>query len=111
MLLPAQRGFDIRKYLYENGYDITTEKTVRENGKFYTCMLVKYTGVVKQADVFDIYIGKSYENTDYSAKGYFELVLTRLKNKQAGFVAAFGAADEGYARAIDKVEKLIADII
>ena len=111
VLLPAQRGFDIRKYLYENGYDITTEKTVRENGKFYTCMLVKYTGVVKQADIFDIYIGKSYENTDYSAKGYFELVLTRLKNKQAGFVAAFGAADEGYAQAIDKVEKLIADII
>ena len=31
VLLPAQRGFDIRKYLYENGYDITTEKTVREN--------------------------------------------------------------------------------
>ena len=98
------------------------ELSISKLGSLYWTSLFNLTNLTSTTDALiklrnpcsdDTYIVKVWFNTIVwtSAKGYFELVLTRLKNKQAGFVAAFGAADEGYAGAIDKVEKLIADII
>ena len=93
----AYASDNVYQYTDKNGMTVYTNKPVKNSKKLDLPALSVYAAPVTL--------------NDYSAKGYFELVLTRLKNKQAGFVAAFGAADEDYAGAIDKVEKLIADIV
>jgi len=110
VLLPAQSGYNVREWLFENGFEILDEKTVEENEKFYSCMDVVYTGRRTKPSVFDIYLGKSYLCTDDSAKGYFEMILKRLIKRQNGFVIDKGEPDEGYRDAIGRVQKLIESI-
>ncbi len=107
VLLPAQSGYFVRKFLYENGYTIHKEKTVSEKGKYYSCISAQYTGRVKQPDVYDMYIGESHTNTDESAKGYFTMILNQLEKKQKGIEIDTGAADNIYTDAVEKIRKLI----
>lgn len=106
VLLPAQSGYFIRKYLYENGFEILKEKTVSEKGKYYSCINAVYTGNIVKPDIYDIYIGKSRENCGADAAGYFEMILSQLEKKQKGFEIDTGAAKAEYARAIEKIKKL-----
>ncbi len=107
VLLPAQSGYFVRKYLYENGFEIITEKTVSEKGKFYSCINAVYTGKTLQPDIYDMYIGKSCENTGEAAKGYFEMILSQLEKKQKGFTIDKGQADRQFTQAIEKINHLI----
>ncbi|MDD6186680.1 MAG: class I SAM-dependent methyltransferase [Oscillospiraceae bacterium] len=107
VLLPAQSGYTVREWLYSNGFEIEKETTVEEKGKYYSCMCAVYTGKNTASDVFDIYLGKSGENTGDSAKGYFELIMTRLKKEQKGFLIETGAENPEYSKAINKLQTLI----
>lgn len=106
VLLPAQSGHTIRKYLYENGFDIETEATVEENGKFYSCISAVYTGQKKTADVFTCYIGKSRLCTGEAAKGYFSMVYSQLEKKQKGFTIENGFASREISEAMDKIRNM-----
>ena len=108
VLLPAQSGDKIRQFLYENGYCITAEHTVGENKKFYTAITAEYTGEVVQHNAYDCYIGKSEMCTGADAKGYFEMVLTRLGKKAKGLTIDTGSCPEDITEAIEKVKLLIA---
>ena len=110
VLLPAQSGYFARKYLYENGFEIICEKTVSEKGKYYSCIKAVYTGALHQPDVYDMYIGRSEENTDASAKGYFEMILSQLEKKQRGFEIDSGSGREDYSDAISRIKKLLENI-
>lgn len=107
VLLPAQKGYMVREFLYQNGYEILKERTVAENGKHYTCIEAVYSGNKKERSIFDIYIGKSYENTGSSALGYFNLVFGRLKNKYAGLKIETGKEAPDYIVALEKIQSLI----
>jgi len=107
VLLPAQSGYFVRRYLYENGFEIITEKNVSEKGKFYSCINAVYTGKICHPGIFDMYVGKSAYNTDRAAKGYFEMILGQLEKKQRGFVIDTGMANEDYAEAIERIKHLI----
>ena len=110
VLLPAQSGYFVRRFLYENGYSITTEKTVTEKGKYYSCISAIYTGIVKQPDIYDMYIGESYTNTDESAKGYFEMILAQLDKKRRGIEIDTGNADNQYTDAVERIHSLLEKI-
>ena len=107
VLLPAQSGDKIRQFLFENGYEITEEHTVGENKKFYTAITAKYNGKIVQPSVYDCYIGKSELCTGEDAKGYFEMVLTRLEKKAKGLMIDTGSCPEDISITIEKVKKLI----
>ena len=107
VLLPAQSGYQIRKYLYENGFEIEKEQTVSEKGKFYSCISAIYTGKVYQPDIYDMYIGKSGECTGDDAKGYFEMLLSQLEKKRKGFEIDNGTQNEQYESAISKIKELL----
>lgn len=107
VLLPAQSGDKVRQFLFENGYSITAEHTVGENKKFYTAITAQYTGEVVKPTAYDCYIGKSELCKGADAKGYFEMVLTRLEKKAKGFVIDTGSCPEDILEAIEKVKTLI----
>ena len=107
VLLPAQSGDKVRAFLYANGYSITAEHTVGENKKFYTAIEAVYTGEIVQADAYRCYIGKSEECTGDDAKGYFEMVLSRLEKKAKGLVIDTGSCPDDITQAIEKTKLLI----
>ncbi len=110
VLLPAQSGYFIRSFLYSNGYEIIQEKTVVEKGKYYSCMNAVYTGKITQADIYDVYIGKSDRNTGEAAKGYFEMILSQLEKKRKGFMIDKGWENADYQQAIEKIKQLVSNL-
>ena len=108
VLLPAQSGNKIRQYLFDSGFEITSETTVGENKKFYSAICAVYTGEKTEYTDFDCFIGKSRFCTDESAKGYFQMVHTQLEKRKKGFIIDTGSCPEGIADAVDKLEKLLA---
>ena len=107
VLLPAQSGYQIRKYLYENGFEIEIEQTVREKGKYYRCISAVYTGKTHQPDIYDMYIGKSGQCTGDDAKGYFEMILSRLEKKRKGFEIDNGTPNAELEKAVEKIRELL----
>ena len=58
ILQPTTSPEVLRRFLYENGFEITEEKPVFENGKAYSVMVCRYTGEkTGMGDAF-YYIGK-----------------------------------------------------
>ena len=107
VLLPAQSGYQIRKYLYENGFEIEKEQTVSEKGKYYSCISAVYTGKTHQPDIYDMYIGKSGQCTGDDAKGYFEMILSRLEKKRKGFEIDNGTPNAELEKAVEKIRELL----
>ena len=107
VLLPAQSGYQIRKYLYENGFEIEKEQTVSEKGKYYSCISAVYTGMCHTPDIYDMYIGKSASCTGDDATGYFEMILSQLEKKRKGFEIDNGTPNADYTQAIEKIKKLL----
>lgn len=107
VLLPAQSGYQIRKYLYTNGFEIEKEQTVSEKGKYYSCISAVYTGTVHQPDIYDLYIGKSGRCTGSDATGYFEMILSQLEKKRKGFEIDNGTENTEYKTAIEKIKELL----
>ena len=107
VLLPAQSGYQIRKYLYENGFEIEKEQTVSEKGKYYSCISAVYTGMCHTPDIYDMYIGKSASCTGDDATGYFEMILSQLEKKRKGFEIDNGTPNADYIHAIEKIKKLL----
>ena len=107
VLLPAQSGYQIRKYLYGNGFEIEKEQTVSEKGKYYSCISAVYTGMCHTPDIYDMYIGKSASCTGDDATGYFEMILSQLEKKRKGFEIDNGTPNADYTHAIEKIKKLL----
>lgn len=110
VLIPAQSGAKIRRFLLENGFDIFQENTVGENKKFYTAISAVYTGQTIAPTVYDCYIGKAGDCTDKSATGYFKMVLSQLEKQQAGQIIDNGSCDKEIENAIIKIKELIKSI-
>ena len=110
VLLPAQNGHSIRKYLYENGFSIEKEENVYEKGKYYSCISAVYTGKVVEPDIFRNYIGECDKNTDSAALGYMEMIAGQLKKKQKGILIDTGIENVEFAKAISKIEQIVENI-
>ena len=107
VLLPAQSGYQIRKYLYENGFEIEKEQTVSEKGKYYSCISAVYSGKTLQPVIYEMYIGKSGQCTGDDAKGYFEMILSRLEKKRKGFEIDNGTPNAELEKAVEKIRELL----
>lgn len=84
VLQPMSRVSELRKYLYDSGFDIVDEHYVLETGKFYNILVCRYVGMCIEYDEIELLLGKNYE-----AKKNDELfliqrdrVLYHLKNKE-----------------------------
>ncbi|MGL5348410.1 MAG: tRNA (adenine(22)-N(1))-methyltransferase [Peptostreptococcaceae bacterium] len=67
ILQPMQAQGELRKYLFNNGYEILDEVLVREDFRIYEIILAKYTG----------------ENTEIEDEIYYEISKKLIENKDA----------------------------
>lgn len=79
VLSPNSCESDLRKYLYENGYDIISESAVSEGKHQYLVMTVKYTGNIRNVSETVCYIGEKLidQTDDEDVRAY----LNKLKRK------------------------------
>lgn len=73
ILQPMTKEPVLRRYLYENGFEIILENGAYSAGKAYTVMLVRYTGEKRDISTEFAYFGK---NTD---KRYISKVNSQLR--------------------------------
>lgn len=72
ILQPMTKDHVLRRELYQNGFEITEEKTAAVSSKVYTVMLCAYTGIKKEIDDAFAFIGKNRDRL------YLEKVLDKL---------------------------------
>lgn len=77
ILQPMSKAFKLREYLYNNGFTIECEETVKDSGKVYSVMKVIY-GKVEVQPCF--YMGKIELNSEFSNE-YALSVVNHLTNE------------------------------
>lgn len=83
ILQPMSRVQELRKFLYDSGFDVIGEKLTCETGKLYVVINARYKGVPICYDDIDLLLGKGYINR--SQEPLFDVMVDRvlyhLKNK------------------------------
>lgn len=98
ILQPMTRSEELIKSLYENGFEIKTQKCVISKGKCYTVMAVSYSGEIKAFDNAFPYIGK-LDLKDETNLRFIGAQLRNLENKSNG--------DKSILPLINKIKKMI----
>lgn len=83
ILQPMRHQELLRKYLWDNGYDIEKEVFSFENGKPYVVLVARYTGETKTYSEEDTYIGFE-RDTNEDRRKYNEKLVRSLKKKILG---------------------------
>lgn len=73
--------YDLRKYLYTNGFKIVKEQLVKDKGRIYSLMLCVYDGKATVCSETDLVVGESnINNKSELFKPYIERKI-RIQNK------------------------------
>lgn len=69
----------VRKWLYENGFEIYDERLSKEDRRIYNVLAAKWTGSVQKKEEIYYYIGeKLFENKDRLLESYIQNKLRQL---------------------------------
>lgn len=83
ILQPMTHAEDLRKYLWENGFEISKELYVSEGRRVYCVLLVRYTGKNTDYEYCELYLGKEHPPTaDYAR--YAEKILNAAEKRLQG---------------------------
>lgn len=88
---PQSRAEDLRKFLFENGFETEREVAVSEGRRVYISFDAKYSGVVKPFKPSDCFIGK-LPHTENAVR-HLSQQLLRLKEKHDAYKTV-GRLDE-----------------
>lgn len=86
ILQPMSAQEELRRILWENGFEIITERFVQEAGKVYVLLLAKHCGCAFNYSYTDLYLGKERPNTDDFAE-YCKKVHSGALKRRIGLVA------------------------
>lgn len=96
ILQPMTHLERVRKFLYDNGFEINNDLIVKDGRHDYNVMDAHYTGVVSPKNRVDYYLGNIQ---DFSNREYFSHLLSYFKNKSR--------SGEDFTDIISALEKLI----
>ncbi len=96
VLQPMSRANELRKYLYDNCFEIAEERVVCEGKRLYTIISAYYSGKKTEYDDVFLYVGKVLSNFNDEAKKY---VLNQAE--------VLRKAAEGMAKSDDDREKSV----
>lgn len=79
ILQPQTHDEILRKWLWENGFEITDEASCFDDGKTYICMAVRYTGEVTSHSEAEILFGGFLKKKDEASVSFCEKKIHRTK--------------------------------
>lgn len=83
ILQPMSSAYDLRRFLYSNGFNIVEEKAVYENKKLYSVMQVGYTGEIHSVSPLYFYIGALGPHDGKWERQYIKNQAERLSKRAA----------------------------
>ncbi len=92
ILQPMTASHKLRKFLFESGYEISDETPVKEKGKIYSVMSVKYDGIKRTFDNFSLLVGKLNAKTPLGRE-YIEKQV-RIYKKRVGLLEGSGEIEK-----------------
>lgn len=81
VLQPQSHSEDVRKFLFDNGFEIIDETACFEDEKVYICMCAEFTGVVSQYSDAQILLGKFIDGNDAASSAFKEKKLKRVRTR------------------------------
>lgn len=78
ILQPMTKPEHLRKWLYENGFELIEERAAVDGGKYYSIMYVRFTGEKRVIDEFTALTGKIADS------GYLRRIAEKLLKNAAG---------------------------
>ena len=88
ILQPMTQASFLRKWLYENGYTILSEKCAVAAGKAYSVINARYTGNSVQLSELEALIGKTMFDESKDTDQYIETLLKRKEKELNGLLKA-----------------------
>lgn len=88
ILQPMTKAELLRRWLYENGFEICEERSAFDGGRAYVIMLVRFTGVRQQISEVFAYCGKVKD------KACLELTARKLLKNAKSMERSAGHAEE-----------------
>ncbi len=78
---PMSHAEYVRRFLYENGFEITEEKTAADGKHVYLALSAVYTGKKTEYTEAKLYYGRLFENGDETTFHYLRRQYDRLKKR------------------------------
>lgn len=86
VLQPMSAQEELRKTLWDNGFEIAKEIFVTESAKPYTVMQVVFCGKSTEYDYIDLYLGKERQSCEDFAN-YCKKILIAAEKRRLGIIA------------------------
>lgn len=105
ILQPMSKAFELREFLFENGFFTQQEQAVIDDKKVYSVMLVSYAPKKIRRHSGDLYIGQIRADSE-AGKAYYRKELEDLEKRRKGAMISHKKADEErYAAEILAIRK------
>ena len=98
--------YDLRKYLYENGYNIVKEQLVRDKERIYSLILSYYDGEKREKDEVSLVLGESniVDRTELFEE-YLERKI-RIQNSLVMQLEKAGVDFEAHKELLEKLQEI-----
>lgn len=106
ILQPMSKAFELRAFLFKNGFFTQREEAVIDDKKVYSVMLVSYAPEKISRHPGDLYIGQIRADSE-AGKAYYQKELEDLEKRRKGAMISHKEADEErYAAELLAIQKL-----
>lgn len=93
ILQPMSAQEELRRYLWDNGFEIVEEIFVSEAGKHYTVMQVEFTNKSSDYSYLDLYLGKTRKESEEFSQ-YCKRICESALKRRLGLVARKESTDD-----------------
>ena len=104
---PMTHAEVLRKWLFENGFEIRKEVASTDGKHLYVAISAEYTGVKTEKSIACCYVGELYKNNDELSEKYIEKILLSLQKKYSAQKSAGVIDNEGLGEIISEINTLI----
>ena len=94
----------VRRFLFENGFEIVGEKCCLDSKHCYCVIAAEYTGRIRKHTPAEIYTGTLYKDADENAKIYLRKQLFRLEKRRDALKDAITGPEE-----VEKLSAIVED--
>jgi len=88
ILQPMTRAEFLRKWLYQNGFDILEERVAYDSGRGYTVMLAAYTGIQREISTVESLTGKITDRI------FLRKIAEKLRKNAEGMEKSHNSAEQ-----------------
>ena len=109
IMQPMTKKEALRRYLFDNGYDIQTELLACEKDRIYTVFSAVYTGVTTEYTEIDLILGKKRQAGSPYRQAFLRQELKNLYRWYNGMASSGKTPDGELVGLIKDMEKMLND--